>query len=386
VTRLGEALRAQREQRGIDLEQAAEDTRIRRKFLEALEASDYQSLPGAVYTKGFLRNYADYLDLDSDDLIALYRADRGTPEAPRPFEPIRPIMRRHVTLTPAVLLPLLTLAGIGLFAAYLYYQLSSFALPPRLEVYDPQPDALAQRAEHVVRGRTVPQGRLTIRVSPGAETVTDLRPAADGTFAAAVNLKPGPNQLEVEVLDPAGKVNKVSRTVRLELGATAQVPQLIVEQPANGGTYTNTPVAVSGRVDRSVASLTINGQPVEIGSDGRFAMSVQFTAGPQTLRFVARSASGGEVTETRNVSVTFTAAVVTVTVQGGDAWILALVDGAQAPSTGRVLRSGTSATFSGREVRIQTGNAGATNLVYNGQMLGRMGEQGQVAERSFRAQ
>jgi len=67
--RLGEILRQERERKGITLEQAAEDTRIRERFLAALESGDHRSLPGAVYTKGFLRNYADYLDLSSAELL-----------------------------------------------------------------------------------------------------------------------------------------------------------------------------------------------------------------------------------------------------------------------------------------------------------------------------
>ncbi len=63
MARLGDALREKREQMGVTLPQAAEDTRIREKFLQALESGDYQSLPGTGYTKGFLGNYAHYLNV-----------------------------------------------------------------------------------------------------------------------------------------------------------------------------------------------------------------------------------------------------------------------------------------------------------------------------------
>ena len=56
MARLGDALRERREHKGVTMQQAAEDTRIREKFLQAIESGDYQSLPGTVYTKGFLRN------------------------------------------------------------------------------------------------------------------------------------------------------------------------------------------------------------------------------------------------------------------------------------------------------------------------------------------
>ena len=77
MSKLGEILRTQREKRGITLDQAAADTRIREKFLKALEDGDYMSLPGAVYTTGFLRNYAEYLDLNQDELASLRQAAEG---------------------------------------------------------------------------------------------------------------------------------------------------------------------------------------------------------------------------------------------------------------------------------------------------------------------
>jgi hypothetical protein len=61
---LPERLLAARERKGVDLYRAERDTKIRARYLAALERGDYRELPGAVYTKGFLRNYALYLGLD----------------------------------------------------------------------------------------------------------------------------------------------------------------------------------------------------------------------------------------------------------------------------------------------------------------------------------
>jgi cytoskeletal protein RodZ len=54
--------------KGVDLYRAERDTKIRARYLGALERGDYKELPGAVYTKGFLRNYALYLGLDPEDV------------------------------------------------------------------------------------------------------------------------------------------------------------------------------------------------------------------------------------------------------------------------------------------------------------------------------
>ena len=387
MARLGDALRLQREAMGVTMQQAAEDTRIREKFLQAIESGDYQSLPGTVYTKGFLRNYAQYLNLDPEEALALYTGERGGSEPARTFAPMKPLVKRSFIFTPTILVPVVVLAGIVLFIGYVYYQFTNFAIAPHVDITDPPGDAVSQTAEYTVKGRTNPDGRITVRVSPGLDTINDVRPARDGTFSVTVPLKPGPNHVEVQVLDPAGKLAQASRTIQLNVPVSNEppAPQLIVEQPANGGTYTNAPVTVSGRVDKSVSSVTVNGGAATIGTDLKFAVTVNFVAGPQTVRVIAKTATGGEVQETRNVSVSYTAAVVTVRITGGDAFILATVDGAQVPSTNKVFPSGQVLTFTGKTVTIRTGNAGVTFLSFNGQDMGKMGEVGQVTERSFKA-
>ena len=386
MARLGDTLRGQRERMGLTLEQATEDTRIREKFLTALESGDYQSLPGSVYTKGFLRNYAEYLNLDPDEMVALFTGERGASEPPRQFEPMKPLVKRSFIFTPTVLVPVAVLAGIVLFVGYLYYQFTNFAIAPRIDITDPATDAVSQTAEYVVKGKTVPDGRVTVRVSPGQDTINDIRPAADGTFSVTVPLKPGSNHIEVQVLDAAGKLAQATRTVQLSPAAATdqqQAPQLIVEQPANGGTYTNAPVTVSGHAANGVTGILVNGGPVALASDGKFSVTVNFVAGQQSVRVVARTATGAEVQETRTVSVSYTAANVIVRITGGDAWVLATVDGAQVPNTNKVFPNGQVLTFSGKSVIVRSGNAGATFLTFNGQDMGKMGDVGQVAERSF---
>ena len=384
---LGDALREQRERMGVTLQQAAAATRIREKFLQAIESGDYQSLPGTVYTKGFLRNYAEYLSLDAEEMVALYTGERGGSEPTRSFSPMKPLVKRSFIFTPTVLGPVVVLAGVLLFVGYVYYQFTNFAVAPRVDITDPPGDAVSQTAEYTVKGKTNPEGRITVRTSPGLDTINDVHPAKDGTFSVTVPLKPGPNHVEVQVLDPSGKLAQASRTIQLNpvVSNDQQAPQLIIEQPANGGTYTNAPVTVSGRVDKSVASVTVNGAAAAVGTDGKFSVTVNFVAGPQTIRVAAKTATGAEVQETRTVAVSYTAAVVTVRITGGDAWILATVDGTQAPGTNKIFPNGQVLTFSGKTVSVRSGNAGVTFLAFNGQDIGKMGEVGQVTDRSFSA-
>ncbi len=70
---LGETLRQARLDKGVSLADAARETRIRRSYLEALEAEDAAALPPQVYTRGFLKTYAEYLGLSPESMVDLYQ-------------------------------------------------------------------------------------------------------------------------------------------------------------------------------------------------------------------------------------------------------------------------------------------------------------------------
>jgi cytoskeleton protein RodZ len=97
---LGEWLRHQREELGVSLEQAEADTRIRSRYLQALEEEEFDALPDPVVGRGFLRNYAAYLELDVQAAVDRYSEavappepeplsiDESSPFASGPFRPV----------------------------------------------------------------------------------------------------------------------------------------------------------------------------------------------------------------------------------------------------------------------------------------------------------
>jgi len=72
---VGPALRKVREGRGVTLEEAARDTRVRREFLEAIETERFDHLLGDVHVRGCLRTYATYLRLSPDKVVAVFEAE-----------------------------------------------------------------------------------------------------------------------------------------------------------------------------------------------------------------------------------------------------------------------------------------------------------------------
>lgn len=78
MSELGTWLIRAREARGLTLEDAERDTRISRRYLQALETEQYEVIPAPVYARGFLRSYSQYLGLDPQEMLELFpREDDG---------------------------------------------------------------------------------------------------------------------------------------------------------------------------------------------------------------------------------------------------------------------------------------------------------------------
>ena len=117
---IGNSLREARERQGLGYPEIELATKIRAKYIRALEEEDFTSIPGDAYIRGFLRTYADYLGLDPDVYVDEYASRFITswrdelpprPERRRIRTRGRPLERRAV---------LLVLAGIGVVTALVF--------------------------------------------------------------------------------------------------------------------------------------------------------------------------------------------------------------------------------------------------------------------------
>jgi len=99
----GEELRREREIRGISLKEIADATKISKRFLEAIERNDHKTLPAPVFTRGFVREYARYVGLNSEEMVNRYnfaaaRDDRI--EKPPELQKYPPTPVRDITPKP----------------------------------------------------------------------------------------------------------------------------------------------------------------------------------------------------------------------------------------------------------------------------------------------
>jgi cytoskeleton protein RodZ len=82
---IGSTLREARVRRKLTLQQVEEDTKIRVKYVQAMENEDFDIIPSPTYVKGFLRTYSEYLGLDSRMILDEYRSRYSPNEEIEPF-------------------------------------------------------------------------------------------------------------------------------------------------------------------------------------------------------------------------------------------------------------------------------------------------------------
>jgi helix-turn-helix protein len=123
---IGEVLKRSRDRLKIDIGKAENDTRIRAKYLLALENEEWSVLPGPTYVKGYLRTYGKYLGLDTDALVDEYRRTiERSPATEQPYLFSEPLLERRRKPAPPrrrawgqglAILGILVLAVVAVFA------------------------------------------------------------------------------------------------------------------------------------------------------------------------------------------------------------------------------------------------------------------------------
>jgi cytoskeletal protein RodZ len=181
VFEIGNSLRMARERQGLGYPEIELATKIRSKYIRALEEEDFTAIPGDAYIRGFLRTYADYLGLDGEVYVDEYASrnisswhDELPPRPTRrrvPRRDHRPLERR------AVLLVLAGIVGVTVlvFAAWRFGGSSSNV--PTVSTQQNQHHAAAPR-QLVLRGmsggtyvevrRNAPAGEIVLQGTVGA--------------------------------------------------------------------------------------------------------------------------------------------------------------------------------------------------------------------------
>jgi cytoskeletal protein RodZ len=209
---VGQQLKARRQVLRLSLAQVEIDTKIRGKFLTALEAGNYAKLPNDIYSRGFVQHYANHLGLDGVAVAAAYAKERG---GVAKGETKRPKLERpkRLVFTGKILAVLVGLAVVASVFGYLLWQFSALAGAPLLSVTSPGSDEAITGGVIDVDGHTTPGADISVNDSP---LLTDT----DGNFSEKVALQDGVNVIRIKSTSKLGKSTTVTRNI------LAKLPQL----------------------------------------------------------------------------------------------------------------------------------------------------------------
>jgi Helix-turn-helix domain len=120
-TEIGPTLHDARQRLGLDIREVEDRTKIRTRYLRALENEDWEALPAPVYVRGFLRAYGQVLGLDGEMLADEYRRRHEQAEASAPSGATEPVLKesRRPGERPASRGPLIVGLVVGLVAILL---------------------------------------------------------------------------------------------------------------------------------------------------------------------------------------------------------------------------------------------------------------------------
>lgn len=433
--RVGETLQLARERKGVDLFRAERDTKIRLRYLSALEDSDYDELPAAVYTKGFLRNYAIYLGLDPDELLEHWReemdalrAAEHVAVAPPPQPLIEPGGRR-LTLTPAMLVAGLVVVVIVAFVGYIGFQLLRYAATTPITLTNPANVVSEVNSQSIVLAGTSSSGAAIVITGPGGKTYNTT---ADehGAWSSQVDLGLGRNDFSIVSIDPVTQRKSdppLALTINVPLPQAASSPSpgasatsapppvlsLALAAPTEGETNTDGHVAVSGTTNGERVTITSSylgtynstpppseaptaqpsagGSPPPIGpardiavtADGNFAEVLDFTPGRWQLTITAYRSGLDPVIQLRDITVAPALASslnLVLQVEVHNSWVRIVADGKNVHGyNGKTLHPGDTANITAsNQICIRSGNAGALHVFVNDMDLGSLGNNGQT--------
>ena len=183
---VGPALRKARLARGVTIDEASRDTRIRPEFLDALEEEDFDRLLGDVYVRGCLRSYATYLGVSADTVVSAYAKQLADPmPAPQVLlaqpDPVIGVRRRRDSYRLFVMVAVTVLV---LAAAFGVLSTRSSAPPPAVL---PSETALAVSADEpgiMVAIEAMQPVEVTITIDGGDPRTYSLQPGESRSFAA----------------------------------------------------------------------------------------------------------------------------------------------------------------------------------------------------------
>lgn len=287
---LGQILKRRRKDLKLSIADVEVATRVAEHYLRQIEEGDYSKLRDDIYTKGYIKNYAEFLGLDAKPVLELYKKERsGGKVVKKPDGKaglklgLKPIHSPRFIITPRTFLAIATLILFLIVTGYIVWQVSVLSLPPKLSV-DGSPEEVSTSFVYI-SGHVDGGADLAINDSP-------ILTSPDGSFREKILLSDGPNQIKISAKNKLGKSMTVDKTIIAHLPKTPPVAMTPMPSDQTSTTAT-TPAKFDGvklnvKAGKSATWLIVEADGKEIfrgtmlsgtGQDFSAANSLKLTVG-----------------------------------------------------------------------------------------------------------
>ena len=262
---VGEILREARIARDEDFAQVCEQLRIRRAYMEAIEEGRFGDLPGSTYAIGFVRTYAEYLNLDVAKMVAKYKQEASDFE-----DQTRLVFPEPMPASRGPTASVIVIALVLLFGSYAGWLYVSNKDREQIDLVPPLPEALQKLIDGIPLGGTdpSPEPALPAETAPPpaaakpAETVPETAPTADEPAAvpvpAGTTVSPAAQAAAAEETPAI-----VNETITAETPTIAdQVETVVDTQPAPAALGPETTAAAPERVEEAAQTAAEQAPPV----------------------------------------------------------------------------------------------------------------------------
>lgn len=201
---VGELLQAEREAKGISLEQIEKVTHVRKRHLRAIEQNNWTIFSSKAYVLGIVRAYGEYLHMDIQKLEAFFRRDYERKDATRFNRRTAP--KQYAPLSRRVIF---VIGGVvaGLFILYFGYQVRLYTRPPELAIIAPKSDVIDRVASFMLVGRVEEDSTVTVN---GHAVVPDDQ----HIFRVKIPLLKSSETVKIEVIGANGRKTILEKVYR----------------------------------------------------------------------------------------------------------------------------------------------------------------------------
>lgn len=188
----------------FDIEQG---TKIKAEFIEHIETGNWKNLPPYPVLTGFIKNIADFLGIENNKALAIFKRDY--PPQNISLSP-KPDVAEKFAWGPKTSFVVGLIGLMFLVSGYLIFQYFNSQKPPTLEVYLPQDNVVVQETSVEVSGKTSPDATITANNQP-------ILVSDKGDFADKIAVFEGTAVVKVVAKSRDGKEAIVERSIKVEL-------------------------------------------------------------------------------------------------------------------------------------------------------------------------